>query len=182
MSNGWIRNVADRLAETLAQCHALQTWQGADWTPVQLLERIHHHALPPPASGDEHTLAELQGYRPFILLYTEQGGGLTLQRDATGPACGGTAEGHLVVQLEQDVPVADAADAAKAERDFERVVGLMMSTGVVAQPGLLELAADPQWLPVTQLVFRGIVRVDPEDVQQIGDAQRAFVDVMWRIG
>lgn len=179
---GWITDTAALLATTLANCHALQTWGGNDWTAAEALARIYHHALPVPAGGLEHTLAELQAYRPFVLIWTEQGDGLEIVRDTAGPDWAPQSRGHLVACLEQSTPADLVNDPSAAERDFESMIGRLMGSGNPDQPGLYELSGRPQYLPITRIAYRGIARTANEDVTEIGDAQRAWLDIHWQQG
>lgn len=182
MTAGWIRNTAALAAATLSRCHAFQHWQGNTWTESQALARIYHHALPPPADGRQHTLAEMEALRPFALIWTEGVDGLEVFRDTAGPDWAPRASGHLVICLEQSVPDADLNDPAKVERDFETTVGLIMGSGNASQPGLYELSGNPGELPATRLVYRGSARTPQEELQDIGDAQRAWLDIYWTMG
>jgi len=179
---GWIEDTAALLATTLANCHALQTWGGNNWNVSQSLARIYHHALPKPANNLEHTLAELAAYRPFALVWTEQGDGMEIMRDTAGPDWAPKSRGHLIVCLEQSTPANLVADPSAAERNFEGMIGRLIGSGNPSQPGLYELSGRPEYLPITRIVYRGIARTPQEESTEIGDAQRAWLDIYWQQG
>lgn len=178
-ATGRISLTAELLATQLATCAAFRNWTGAAWTVEQARERIYHNALPPPAVGDAHTLAEWQRYRPHALIWTADDLGLTLHRDTAGPGCCVESQGRLVIAFEQAVPAAIKADAAEVDRRFQNFIGRVMHTGDPASPGLMDLAGDLAHLPISTLTLRGIARTAPEDLTEIGDAQRAWLDVSW---
>jgi hypothetical protein len=182
MTAGWIRNTAALAAGTISRCHAFQTWQGNTWNEAQALARIYHHALPPPANGREHTLAEMSALRPFALIWTEGVDGLEVFRDTAGTDWAPRSSGHLVVCFEQNVPTEDLDDPSKVERDFETFVGLVIGSGDGTEPGLYELSGIPGELPATRIVYRGSARTPQEEIQSIGDAQRAWLDIYWTMG
>jgi hypothetical protein len=182
MTLGWIRNTANLAAATLSRCHAIRTWQGNNWTEAQALARIYHHALPPPGNSREHTLAELTALRPFVLLYTEQQDGLDLNRDTAGTDWAPRASGHMVACFEATIPSIDLADPSKVMRDFEQFLGLVIGTGNTNQPGLYELFGQPGELAGTRVVYRGSVRTEPEDVADLGDCLRGWLDLYWTMG
>lgn len=175
---GWISLTADRLATTLAACSAFLNWTGTTWTEAEALARIYHNALPPPSHGDEHTLEEWDRYRPHALIWT-QDDGLTLVRDSAGPGSCMESSGDLVLAFEQAVPASIANDPAEVDRRFQNFLGRIVGTGDPNNPGLMDLAGDPRYLPIRRIRLRGIARTAAEELAGMGDAQRAWLDIHW---
>ncbi|MDM4015847.1 hypothetical protein [Roseiconus lacunae] len=137
---------------------------------------IHYNDLPPPASGVDHTKLELVNLRPFALIWTIDEGGFTATRNTTGGMCVDRT-GQLLIRIERNVP-ADTSDA-DAERQWENIISRIMDNGDPANPGLIQLGGDPRYLPITSITRLESTRSAPEKRTEIGDAQRAFLHVIW---
>jgi hypothetical protein len=106
------------LKDMLADRAAVRTWLAkegravADAAAAKLY--IHQEGLPAPAARGIHTIAELVGYRPYILIWE------TAYRVSRTSNTGWLAGGEAVLAFFQDVPTAlvnDPAGASKAFRD-----------------------------------------------------------------
>jgi len=178
MPNGIIRGVEDALAQTLAACHAWQHWQGANLNSTQALARIYRNALPKPVSGGaSHTLAELQALRPFILIYTDTDGGFVMDREAA--SSGYDQSGKVIACIEQDVPEALLDDPAGVDDAIQADLELLLRSEDPNEPGLAELADLPGKFIPRRIVVIGPVRTAEEDLAEMGDAQRVWLEITW---
>lgn len=137
----------------------------------------YHGALPPPAGGAPyHDLAALQDFRPYAIISTPPAG-FEAWKDADGETfvCGGEME----VEITRDVPANIAGDPAEVDRDFLRLLGLIIGTGDGNSPGLFELVDRPGMLPVRSVGLMGPARTDEQDLAELGDAQRAWLTIRW---
>lgn len=177
---GPIATVKDLLRTTLATCTAFRTWDGHDWTVEEAKARIYFDALPPP-TAQEYTITELNDLRPCAIISKDERG-IRFESESTA-ALGQSfrASGRLVVGLYRTFPdVSGEADpVAAADRQFENMVGQLMTTGDPNLPGLLELSGQAGYLTIKDLSEEGPHRVSPKDVQQLGDFQAHFLFVEW---
>lgn len=159
---GPISLIADRLATTLA---AATAWADLSGT-------IHPNQLPPPTNGISHTGADLAALRPFALIWTTDDGYRAKRTTSGGGICN-EFSGSLIIRLERNTPTGQTP--AEVERDWENILGRIINSGDLAEPGLLELAGDPRYLPIDEITLLEHSRTAPEHVKDIGDAQRAFL-------
>lgn len=91
------------LAKTLADCAEFRNLVGAT-THAEAFARIWHESLPPPAGGArKYTLAELEAYRPYALVFTRDPDGMAVDRvgSPNGPW---SDRGAVWIRLVLDVP------------------------------------------------------------------------------
>jgi hypothetical protein len=81
-----------------------------------------------------------------------------------------------VIRFERNVPADMAPD--EADQTFENLIGKLCK-GTAAEPGLMDLAGDPRYLPITELQMMEHSRTDPQHRKEIGDAWRVFLLVEW---
>lgn len=112
------------------------------------------------------------------MIWTEDEG-LELINDATGPGCCVSAKGSLVIAFERAVPASIAKDPAEVDRTFQNVISQICHTGDPASPGLMDLAHDPRYLQIIRLRLRGIARTAVEEIDSLGDGQRAWLTIHW---
>lgn len=165
-SAGPISLIADRLALMLQATHI---WSSLGAT-------LHHHHLPPPANRISHTAPELAALRPFVLIWTDDRQGIQWTRDTPGPDACSSSAGTLLIRYERNTPA--GLDPAAAARDFENSIG-QLCKGTAAEPGLIDLAGDPRYLPLVALELIEHSRTVPEKITAIGDCQRAFLAASW---
>lgn len=181
MARDSIVNTPQQLLEdTLVACDEFLTWTGAA-NATAARARVYHEALPRPASGVEYTLAELQAYRPFAIIYTADLGGWQARRVAT-ESFGVT--GRVLLYLEQDTPSGLANDLDALDEAFKESIGhiLAASDAKPAISGLLDLAHQPGYLAIDQVILNGPGRSHPEDHQAIGDIVFASLEITYGIG
>lgn len=163
---GPISKIAQRLETMLA---ATAVWDS-------LAATIHHHHLPPPTNAVSHTRDELTSLRPFVLIWTNDRDGIRWTRDTAGHHAASNSDGELIVRIERNTP-ADMTPA-DAARDFENAIGRLCK-GTAEQPGLIDLAGDPRYLPLVEVTLVEHSRTAPDKITAIGDAQRAFILCTW---
>ncbi|GAG46888.1 unnamed protein product [marine sediment metagenome] len=129
---------------TLADSATFRTLVGAA-NQAEALAHIYTDALPPPAAGREHTLAELEAYRPFALLSIDpEGDGASATADAVGTGREYSWGGRIRLEIEQDIADDDAADPAEIALKCENTLG-----AIVAE--MLELAGVAPYLSITSV-------------------------------
>ena len=101
-------------------------------------QRLYLDELPkPPASAERYTREQLEGLRPYALVY--KGPNWRVVRNSTTGWV--VRSGLLIAELVQNVPAGEEFLSARADRDFDNTVGQMLSTGDTTKPGLAELLA-----------------------------------------
>ena len=170
-ASGALSKAQDYMADMLAAGSAFQDWVGAD-DSTEAAARIYQDALPAPADGNAHSLAELQGYRPYALIWTEPSGGFSRDIDSAGSGNFFRDNGRVRVMLEQDVPTAAESDVAEAELLWRNTVGDIIDD-------LSELAGVAGYLSVTHLSVDGPHRTHPDDVDSIGNSQYVQIAFDW---
>ena len=117
--SGSISLAAEYAAATLADCPAFRTWCGAD-DAAQARGRIWFDALPPPNDQEEHTLDELQMYRPYVLIFVRSFGRAQV---STGTAYEFGSEGSMGMEFFQDVLAEIKNQAAEISLRFNNAIG-----------------------------------------------------------
>lgn len=163
---GPISKIADRLELMIK---ATDVW-------ASLAATVYHHHLPEPANKVSHSRTELTNLRPFVMLWTNDRDGITWTRDTAGPDACAASDGELIMRFERNTPT--SMTPAEAARDFENAIGRLCK-GTAAAPGLIDLAGDPRYLPLVQLRLLEHSRTVPEKINDIGDAQRAYLIATW---
>ena len=163
---GPISLIADRLETTLKATAAWASLVGAT---------VYHNALPEKVDGTPLTKTEKMSQRPFAKIWTTDDG-IEWSRETTrGGACT-SSQGDLIIHIERNTPT-DVA-AGDIDRDFENLIG-QFCKGTADAPGLMDLAGDPRYLPITRLLMLDHSRTDRTKREALGDAQRAFLLVQW---
>lgn len=148
------------------------------WEQAVAESHIHFDGLPPPSSKADHTLAELNNYRPFALMWTEQAAGLRLRNDTAGYCCV-KPSGIIIVQIELLVPEGIAQFPTQVCQDVSKKLGRIMQTGDSNQPGLFELSGLAGYLPLIEIQLFGYVRADAKAARDIGDVVVAELQLNW---
>jgi len=167
---GSLMKAQDHLRTMLANCSAFQTWLGVA-NATAALAKIHHEALPPPASSaEQYTPAALATHRPFAIVWTDEENGYTRSSLAAGAF---DASGRLAVKLEQAVPSAVAGDPGEADLRFKNSIGQIID-------GLCGMVDTAGYLSFKRLtVDVGPYRSHPDEVPTQGDWQAVELGIDW---
>jgi hypothetical protein len=173
------------LANTLADCSEFRNLVGVS-SHSAALAKIWHEALPPPANGkDNYTLAELQAYRPFALIFTNDPQGPLSNRQAASPGAYFDS-GTLRVLFEVDVPAEFKNEPLLLDHLIKQAIGR-----IIARPsdeastfnGLRNLfhatTSDYSYLAGDSVTFRGYHRSSQKEQPGQGDFVFAFLDVTY---
>lgn len=175
-----ISTAKDLLRTMLANTTAFRTWDGANYTVEQAKARIYFDALPPPADGDQYTVAELAALRNCAIVAKHPSENVRWVFDA----CGGdhfNCHGVLVVMLFRTIPEADRDDIESAERSMENFVGQLVRSGDPSAPGLCELSGRAGYLSFYEIMEDG-PHFDPaEDGEARGHEMRHLLVIRWGV-
>jgi len=146
---GCISLAEEALRKTLAESATFQGLVGAA-DATEALDSIYVDGLPAPASGDVHTLAELESLRPYAVIFTAERNGLTRIAEAGGNQLYFNQSGKLSLRLIRDCPdgYGDAPSSA-ANRTWRTLAGKIMD-----EVGELAAAAnDADMLAITNIAL-----------------------------
>jgi hypothetical protein len=115
-------------------------------------------------------LAELQAYRPFVIV----NGSYHRSADAVGTGIEFAESGSFTLEFEQDVKVSLADDPEKVEQQFQEDIG-----AIIDEIGTL--AGTAGYLAITGIEWDSddVSRTPLADVEAIGDAISTTVTVTW---
>jgi len=160
------------LRTMLSTVAAFQTFAGAG-DAAAALAKIHLGDLPDPADLTQYTLAELQGYRPYAIVYLSELDGYRSR--LIGEPFSFDSAGRVMIHLEQDASGwAGNRPTRDADQEFLNAVG-----GIV--DGLREIRG----VAAGHLQFRSIrlvlgpVAAHPDEVPAVGLYQRAVLQLDW---
>jgi hypothetical protein len=168
---GCLNLAQERLRTTLADVAAFRTFCGVA-TQGAALARIHHEGLPK-AAGESYTLAEMQAYRPYAFIWTDDSQGFTKQHAAGGVSHWFRAAGRLHVILVREVPAALIDNEPAADFDFKNHLGLILD-------GLGELAGQPGYLAISRMSVLRVLEWNDRDAQPTeGISQGCEIEIAW---
>ena len=175
-ASGTVSLAQDYARATLADCDAFRTLVGATGATAQAqaLARIYHAALPPPDDGDEHTLAELQGYRPFVIVHTDPNDGYGFEINAVGTQHEFADYGEIWLTFEVDVPSDIAEQPSEIDLWANNTIG-----GIVDD--LKDLAGQNGYLAITHGRLAGYFRSDANEIATQGDYIVWILSLSWRM-
>jgi hypothetical protein len=177
-ANGVMHCPLETLRTTLSKCHEWQKWQGKNYSESQALTRIHYDSLPAPGGESvQHTLAELNTYRPYIILTDGGEGGFSVVRVADGG--GFTQRGVIIAEINEAVPDSIAQDHAEVRKRLRVSLGKLVRSLDITKPGLAELCETPGCLFWHRCNIVGPARTTEDELGTLGDAQRAWLEIHW---
>ncbi len=169
---GSISLAQEYLRVTLANSARFRTWTDTIESEQGALAKIHHEALPPAANNAaQHTVAELETYRPYAIVSTDQEAeGFSVVRDAMGSW---KESGKLTLELCEDVPSNLLANLFEARLLFKNTVGVIIDE-------MRALADQAGKLNFTGIVLAGGPWFSSEDVAS-GQGVFQWIDlsVVW---
>lgn len=162
-ASGPITKAEEHLANMIANCATFQSITSSD-DAAEAIDHVYFDSLPVPAGNlPQHSAAELQSYRPFALVYSDESSVIryTLRGiDASGFRFG--QRGTVKFFLEIDIDPDDSDEPQEAERKVKNSFGKIIDE-------LAELAGQPGYIAASSIDFTGPVRAHPDDVQDVGD-------------
>lgn len=175
---GLLLDSQDCLRRMVSRCVALQSWGGNTFTEAQLLARVYLDAIPGPATGTMHTLAELEYLRPFVLIGIDGQLPIKIQRDAMGGGVSFLPSGSLMLMLEQETV---GNTEAEIDRNFTSKIEQFLFSNDPVNPGLLDQLDQADSIAIQEVNCEGIYRVQPEEEVSKGSAQRAYFRIEWGV-
>jgi hypothetical protein len=171
---GCLSLAQENLRVTLADAAAFRTWCGAADRAAALL-RIYHEGLPAPQTGDTFTREELQQYRPYAVVFTQEQAGLTKTLDSIGTHYQFAAQGRLKVRLYQNCPAGFRDQpTSDANLEWKNTVGAIIDD-------LCELAGQPGYLSFDEIrIDAGPYWSHPQLVPAEGIWQGVELGMAWR--
>ncbi len=165
--------------QMLADCFYWRRIAGGDpWTAEQSLARVHVDALPPPAEGGEHTLAELQALRPFAIVSLGEGEAIHFDMDGSGNCCvgvGGSIDIYIELPVPEDLKNSPSALAADV---YDRI-GRVLRTANSSEPGLCDLAGLPGYLALRRATLQAYYRSTRQERLELGDFTAIHLSLRW---
>jgi len=142
-------------------------------TAALALQRVYRDGLPPPADGETHTLQELQGYRPYALIYTAEREGFRREMEAVSSHSEFNARGSIMLSIFRESPDAAGDEpTADANQTFRNLIGKIIdemcdlagTAGYLAIESI-RLVEGPYWpapelIPVQGLWQAADLRID----------------------
>jgi hypothetical protein len=170
-ADGPITKAEEHLADMIAACATFQSITGSIGE-TEALTHIYFDSLPPPAGDDAvHTLEELEGYRPFALIYSEHTNVLRATiRGVDGSGHRFSQSGNLKFYVEIDVDPDDADDPQEAERKLKNTFGKIFDE-------LSQLAGQAGYIAATTIEFTGPARSHPDEQPDVGDFHCGWFEV-----
>jgi hypothetical protein len=164
------------LETTLADCaafRALTTPPMADAAAAKA--RIHLRGLPEPSDGLAHTIAELDAYRPFAILWTDPDNGFASTSESSGGDHNEFSNtGTLFMELEVAYDSGDDKPTADENVVFENAVGAIIDD-------LQDLAGGPGYLNILAIgLDYGPFWPAPEDIDLMGTFQGARLTIEYK--
>jgi hypothetical protein len=171
---GSISLAVDYLRTTLADSAAFRTWAGAA-NQAAALARIYYESLPPPANGNEHTLAELAAYRPYALVWVSPEDGFRKRHISQAASFGYAQSGTMLFRMLQTVDPAIANDPAEISRRFINTIGTIFDE-------FEDLCGLAGYLAIESMeIDFGPYRGDPDEKTTQGDYIGIDINVSWGI-
>ena len=168
--SGEIALAMEYLRQSVAASATFQAWAGAI-NAAAAVSHVHIVALPMPSDLEVgYTLEEMQSYRPYVLIGTENRRGFRMDSDSYD---GYRPSGALTLWLEADVSESYASWLADPEVDFLNKLGVML-----AEMWLLRNTAG--YLQVRNIALSEGPYRSEEDVRPMyGDTMAAELRVEW---
>lgn len=165
---GCISIAEEALRTMLADSATFRTLVGAA-NQAQALDDIYTDGLPEPADGEALTLAELEGYRPYSVIFTAEENGVNRELEAGGDALWYDQTGQIRLRLEQDCPTGlDDQPSSWSNQQWRITIGNITRE-------LRDLAAKPNeadYLAIRQItVAEGPYWSDPNLAETQGNFQ-----------
>lgn len=163
----------EHLRQSIADSATFRDWVGATGAEAhdQAYARVYQDALPPPEDFNKYTRAELESYRPFARIWTDENQGYTLTKDSQ-PA-GFWEQGVVNLHLEKDVLLEIEEQPEEIDLRFRNEIGLIMVE-------LTDFTNTAGYLDFQQIMIAaGPHRSHRDEVDNEGDYQWCEIVIMW---
>jgi hypothetical protein len=164
------------LREMLANVAEVQSLFGGA-SKIQAAQRIYVGCLPRPATGDRYTVAELNNYRPFILIGPTGNSAITSRLELVGGYDTHGRQGAFDIVIERQHPTSGNDD--ENDLDWIDIVDMIRQSNDIDNPGLIELHEGPGLLTLRTVMVMEIYRGEEDEINSLGDYQRARMRVEW---
>lgn len=166
----------DALKDMLADCQAFQDLVDAV-DSAEAAESIHLRGLPGPDNGKRHTKDELQGYRPYAIIFTHRDDGLQAMADATSAdGFDFSVNGRLGIRLERDAGETNGDDPdSQDNEEWENIIGKIWDE-------LMDLAGRGGYLAATDINLVDFNWNPKAEHESMGIYQGAIFTVGWEGG
>ena len=176
------------LAKTLADCSEFRNLVGAA-DHAAAFAKIWHEALPPPADGArKYSLAELQAYRPYALVFLRDPDGMGTTRQASAPGAWSD-HGSLWIRLVLDVPDGMDEHPVLLDHLVKQTAGRIMrcppdetaSTffGLMDLSGKTNETDGYSYLACDDVLFKGWMLSADRDAPELGDFIVVSLEAQW---
>ena len=176
------------LAKTLADCTEFRNLVGAT-DHASAMAHIWHESLPLPADGADHySLTEMQAYRPFALIFTNDMDGEMSSRQACSPGAWSD-QGSLRILLEIDTPEELEGSPVLLDHLVKQIVGRIIRRpsdetlgsfhGMEERAHTTNETDGYSYLAADQIAFRGYHRSSYQDQVGQGDFLFAWLEVQY---
>lgn len=149
------------------------------WDDAEALAHTHIDAIEPKSNGSDRTAEELSELRPFALFWQAEGDGYELNTRTVGSCCT-QPHGHVVCQIEMDVPESMSNNDSELGQHVLKTIGRLILTQDSEKPGLMDL--NGQGYPFIRRFLNGTyMRSHPEERVNLGDFVLFEFDLYWGI-
>jgi len=173
-ATGALTTVEETARHTLADCEAWRELTATVGNERSSLARIHTDALPPPPDEAEaYNREQVEGLRPYALLWLAADGGFRRHIVAKDTRNRFSDSGEVRVKICATVPSELAGDPAEADRQFKNSIGTIINQ-------LCDLAGQAGYLDFTELeLTAGPWRNGDEEALAEGDVIGCDMSLLW---
>ncbi len=175
---GIITTAEEKLGENIAHATRFQTITGsADATEAK--QHIYYSSLPDPQDGSAYTKEELQSYRPYAMIWTDENTGLTMVK--TGEQRTWIGSGSIFAEFGYNAD--PTKSQAEIEREWKNILGEMLFQTTQPDPfdGIIENAGEGNFLDIRRVVVRQVNHWELEDETEQGAWSEAVIQFDWGV-
>lgn len=166
-----------QLRQMLADVFHMRAMLGAE-NQAEALARIYLGCLPRAAAATGiYTVAELNQYRPFAIIGPSPNLAIRSRQETFGGIWQHGRQGEFDIMLERQHPTGGLDDVN--DLAWMDLVDKIRQTNDTDKPGLLELHETAGHLILRQVDLLEIYRGEEEEINSLGDYQRARIRVYW---
>lgn len=175
---GIVTTAEEKLGECIANATRFQTITSSA-NATEAKNHIYYGSLPDPANGSAYTREELEGYRPFAMIWTDENTGLTMAKRADRITWANS--GSIFAWFEMDADSND--ETQESDRKWKNTIGELLFRTTQPDPfvGILENAGNANFLDIQRVVIREIQRADIKHLDEQGDWMMSIVEFDWGV-